>query len=405
MAKTYEEINEKIGKKEAVVVTAEEMIGIVEENGAKEAARKVDVVTTGTFGPMCSSGALINAGHTTPRMKIQKAWLNGVPACCGIAAIDMYIGATELPEDDPLNKVYPGRFEYGGGPVIEDLVRGKDVKLKAAAYGTDCYPRRELETLINLRDLNTAQLLNPRNGYQNYNVAVNAFGRKPIYTYMGILRPKMANANYCSAGQLSPLLNDPEYRTIGIGTRIFLGGATGYVFYHGTQHNPGEERTAAGVPMGGAGTIAVTGDLKKMSAEYLRGVSITGYGASLAVGIGIPIPILDEDMARFTAVRDSDIFAPVVDYSRNYGLNEGGPLAHVSYEELRSGSISVNGKKTKTSALSSYAKARKIAEILKQRIASGGFLLGKPVELLPGPESGAAFKPLAFREVKKNQRV
>ena len=314
-------------------------------------------------------------------------------------------GATELPEDDPLNKVYPGRFEYGGGHVIEDLVRGKDVKLKAAAYGTDCYPRRELETLINLRDLNTAQLLNPRNGYQNYNVAVNAFGRKPIYTYMGILRPKMANANYCSAGQLSPLLNDPEYRTIGIGTRIFLGGATGYVFYHGTQHNPGEERTAAGVPRGGAGTIAVTGDLKKMSAEYLRGVSITGYGASLAVGIGIPIPILDEDMARFTAVRDSGIFAPVVDYSRNYGLNEGGPLAHVSYEELRSGSISVNGKKTKTSALSSYAKARQIAETLKQRIASGGFLLGKPVELLPGPESGMELRPLAIREVNKNQRV
>jgi len=379
------------------VVTAEEMIDIVEDKGAAEAAKKIDVVTTGTFGPMCSSSALLNIGHTTPRMKIQKAWLNGVPAYCGVAAIDMYIGATEVPEEDPLNKVFPGKFAYGGGHVIEDLVSGKDIKLIARAYGTDCYPRKEIETLLNIKDLNNATLLNPRNSYQNYNVAVNVRKKRPIYTYMGILLPNIGNANYCSAGQLSPLLNDPHYRTIGIGTRIFLGGGVGYIFYYGTQHHPKAARTEGGVPTGGAGTIAVIGDMKNMSIDFLRGASITGYGTSLTVGIGVPIPVLDEEMARYTAVKDSEILAPVVDYSEDYPGNQGEPLGLVSYGQLRSGSIRLNEKEIKTSSLSSYAKAKEIAETLKKWIASGNFSLGKPVETLPGVESGVEFKPLVER--------
>ncbi|MCP4602987.1 MAG: hypothetical protein GY847_21135 [Proteobacteria bacterium] len=398
--KTYEEINDKIRKKQAVVVTAEEMIDIVENQGTKEAARRVDVVTTGTFGPMCSSGALINVGHSTPKIKITKATLNGVPAYAGLAAVDLYIGATELKEDDPENKAFPGEFNYGGGHVIEDMVSGNDVALKAKAYGTDCYPRKEIETLINLSDINEAILLNPRNGYQNYNVAVNVNQTRPIYTYLGVLRPKMANACFCSAGQLSPLLNDPYYRTIGIGTRIFLGGGTGYVYYSGTQHNPGVPRTQDGIPKGGAGTLAVTGDLKNMSAEYLRGCSITGYGTSLSVGIGVPIPILDEEMARFTAVKDSDIVAPIVDYSENYPNNVGEPLGFVSYAKLRSGQIEIQGRKVRTAGLSSYSKARQIAGDLKKWIEAGEFLLGKSVDPLPGVDSGVKFKGLGTRPPK-----
>ncbi len=106
-----------------------------------EAARQVDVVTTGTFAPMCSSGAFINFGHSVPTIKASRVWLNKVPAYAGVAAVDCYLGATETCEDDPLNKVYPGEFNYGGGHVIQDLVAGKKVHLKATAYGTDCYPK------------------------------------------------------------------------------------------------------------------------------------------------------------------------------------------------------------------------------------------------------------------------
>jgi uncharacterized protein (DUF39 family) len=404
MAKTYDEINEKIRNRKAVVVTAEEMIDIVGEKGASAAAEQVDVVTTGTFGPMCSSGAVLNAGHTAPKMKIQKAWLNDVPAYSGIAAVDLFIGATEMPESDPLNKVFPGEFRYGGAHVIEDLVRGRDVELRAVAYGTDCYPRRQLETMINIEDLNHATLLNPRNCYQNYNVAVNASKKKPIYTYLGVCRPRMANANYCSAGQLSPLLNDPHYRTIGIGTRIFLGGGTGYVYWQGTQHDPSGQRTEGGVPMGGAGTLGVTGDLKGMRPEYLRGVSITGYGVSLAVGIGVPIPILDEQMARFTAVKDSEILAPVIDYGEDYPEANGKVLGHVNYADLRSGTITLGDRRIRTASLSSYSKAREIARELKEWIDEGRFLLSTPVQPLPGADSGVSFKPLTIRPPARPSR-
>jgi len=397
LPKTYEEINEKIKSGQVVVVTAEEMIDVVEEEGPAQAAQKVDVVTTGTFGPMCSSGAFLNFGHSNPRMKVQKAWLNDVPAYAGLAAVDIYIGATEMAEHDPLNRDHPGDFRYGGGHVIQELIAGQDVRLQAISYGTDCYPRKELDTWINIADLNECILCNPRNAYQNYNVAVNLDPERDIYTYMGVLKADLGNANYCSAGQLSPLLNDPYYRTIGIGTRIFLGGAPGYVFWQGTQHNPTVARTEKGVPKGGAGTLSVVGDMKQMSPEWVVGVSMYGYGVSLQVGLGVAIPVLDEEMARFTGVKDEDIVAPIVDYSRNYPYSEGGPLGYVNYQELKSGQITVNGKDVPTGSLSGYPKAREIAEILKDWIETGHLLLSEPVQLLPSADSGLTFKPLIER--------
>jgi uncharacterized protein (DUF39 family) len=225
--KTIKEINERIKAGKVVVVTAEEMTGIVRKKGAAKAAREIDVVTTGTFSPMCSSGAFINFGHTKPAIKAAKVWLNDVPAYAGLAAVDIYVGATEPAEDDPLNGVHPGQFKYGGGHVIQDLVAGKAIRLRATAYGTDCYPNRRINKRVKLSDLPNAVLLNPRNAYQNYNCAIN-LSNKTIYTYMGVLKPRAGNANYSTSGQLSPLLNDPYYLTMGLGTRIFLGGAKGY---------------------------------------------------------------------------------------------------------------------------------------------------------------------------------
>lgn len=380
--KTYSQINEKIKSGNVVVVTAEEMIGIVREAGEVEAARRVDVVTTGTFSPMCSSGAFINFGHSTPTIKASRVWLNNVPAYAGLAAVDCYIGATEPCEDDPLNKAYPGEFNYGGGHVIQDLVAGRKVYLKATAYGTACYPNRAVEKEIHLKTLPGATLCNPRNGYQNYNCAVNLTDRI-VYTYMGALKPKAGNANYCSAGQLSPLFNDPFYRTIGLGTRIFLGGGTGYVTWQGTQHNPAAKRTEKGVPLTPAGTLWVMGDLKQMSPDWIRGVSILGYGCSLAVGLGIPIPILNEEMARFTSISDEDIFTRVVDYGRDYPNNISKTYGTVSYAELKSGSIKVKGRRVPTVPLSSVVKAREIAAILKEWIQNGEFTLGEPQFTLP----------------------
>ncbi|MBU2614994.1 MAG: homocysteine biosynthesis protein, partial [Elusimicrobia bacterium] len=135
MSKTIDEINEKIKKGQAVIVTAEEMIDIVEQKGAAKAAQEVDVVTTGTFGPMCSSGMYLNLGHSKPRIKIGggSCYLNDVPAYCGFAAVDIYLGCTQTPDFDPRNADYPGDFRYGGGHVIEEFVAGKDIRLVAMA--------------------------------------------------------------------------------------------------------------------------------------------------------------------------------------------------------------------------------------------------------------------------------
>lgn len=393
--KTIKEINEKIKKGECVAVTAEEIIDLVEKKGVKKTAQEVDVVTTGTFGPMCSSGAYFNVGHSKPRIKIGggSCKLNDVPCYTGFAAVDIFLGATAIPDDDPRNKVFPGEFKYGGGHIIQELAAGKHVRLEASAYGTDCYPNKKVETNISLKDLNEAVLFNIRNCYQNYNVAVN-LSDKTIYTYMGMLKPNLGNANYCSAGQLSPLLKDPYYRTIGVGTKIFLGGGVGFVAWQGTQHNPAVKRKSNGVPQAPAGTLAVIGDLKQMKSKWLVGTSMIGYGVTLIVGIGVPIPVLDEEVVKSAAIRDEEIYTQVVDYSQAYPQCVPGSLAEVNYAQLKSGKITVQGKEIPTGSLSSYSKAREIAEELKNWIKKGDFLLSEPVQPLPGVESGYTFKPL-----------
>ncbi len=380
--KTVAEINDKIRSGKVVVATAEEIIDIVKSHGAAEAARRVDVVTTGTFAPMCSSGAFINFGHGKPTIKASKVWLNNVPAYGGLAAVDCYLGATETCEDDPLNKVWPGEFNYGGGHVIQDLLSGKKVYLRAEGYGTDCYPSRKMEKEITLKSLPMATLCSPRNGYQNYNCAVN-LSKKTIYTYMGTLKPNAANANYCSAGQLSPLFNDPLYRTIGLGTRIFLGGGVGYVTWHGSQHNPKVKRTDRGMPMSPAGTLWVMGDLKQMSPRWLMGVSIRGYGCSLSVGLGVPIPMLDEQIAETCGTSDAELFTQIVDYSSDYPNGTGKTLGRVSYAQLKSGSIELKGQAVPTVPLSSVVRAREIADTLKQWIVNGSFFLTEAQMPLP----------------------
>ncbi len=372
--RSIEEINEKIRKGDAQVLTAEEMKKLVESSGIEVAFKEVDVVTTGTFGAMCSSGAVINIGHSDPPIKIDHAWLNDVEVCHPGAAVDLFIGATNMSEKQP--------YEYGGGHIIEDLVAGREVELRANAYGTDCYPRTSIKTTLTSDDLNQFYLINFRNCYQRYNCAVNS-SDEIIYTYMSKLLPRFRNATFSGAGELNPLMNDPDYETIGMGTRIFLGGGQGYVIGEGTQHSPKNLN----------GTLMVKGDAKQMSSEFLRGASFKGYGTSLYVGLGIPIPILNLGLAKKTAIRDSEILTDVVDYS--VPRRDRPKFGQVSYKELKSGSINVNGKKVRVSSLSSIKMAKKVSATLKSWIEEGTFTLTPPIERLP---NSTVFKPMRQTE-------
>ena len=376
MSKTYQEINEKIKSGKAVVLTAEEVSELSRTASPKEIAQKVDVVTTGTFGAMCSSGAFLNFGHASPPIRMEKITLNGVQVCGGLAAVDTYIGATET---------HPENESYGGAHLIEALVRGEEITLEAWGKGTDCYPRKHIQTQISKHTINEAILYNPRNAYQNYCVATNST-KQIKHTYMGTLLPCFGNASYSTAGELSPLLNDPECRTIGVGTRIFLCGTQGYVSWNGTQFHSTKETNAFDIPTSNARTLAVIGNLKDMSADFLRAAYYEKYGNSLFVGIGIPIPILDEDLARRVSVRNEQIETTIVDYGNNNAV-----LGKTNYAELQSGTILLNGKNVRTAPVASLSKAREIAETVKKWIQTGAFILTEPVAQMP---TGTSLKGL-----------
>lgn len=382
--KTIAEINEKIKNNDAVVVSAEEMIKIIEDIGSKNASKEVDVVTTGTFGAMCSSGVFLNFGHSDPPIKMIKTYLNGVEAYSGIAAVDAYLGATQPNSDDDID------INYGGAHVIEDLISKKEITLKAEGYTTDCYPRKKVSTTITIEDLNQAIMLNPRNCYQTYTAATNSTEEK-LHTYMGTLLPELGNINYSGAGQLNPLQNDyniatKSYNTIGVGTKIFLGGAEGYIIGEGTQHSPDNK----------FGTIMIKGDLKEMNNKYIRAATIPKYGPSLFVGMGVPIPVLNEDIAKSCAIKDEDIEIPIVDYGVQ--RRDRPTIGKTNYKELRTGEITtklnIDGEITeetiKTASVSSYKKSREIAEELKKWILKGDFLLTERVN----PLSYASPKPM-----------
>ncbi len=380
--KTIQEINQKIKNGDAVVLTADEMTSIVAQKGTQKAAEEIDVVTTGTFGAMCSSGAFLNFGHSDPPIKMSKTFLNGVEAYSGLAAVDAYLGATQPSQNPEIG------LDYGGSHVIEDLIRGKEVELVADAYGTDCYPLKRVETSISLDKINQATMINPRNCYQNYAVAINSTD-ETLYTYMGTLLPNMGNITYSSAGTLSPLINDPYFQTIGMGTKIFLCGAEGYIVSEGTQHSTDAERRN-GIPVGAAGTLMLQGDMKKMDANYVRGATMPKYGPTLYVGAGIPIPILNEDIAARTAISDEQIVCKIIDYG--VPRRSRPVVRETNYQELKTGKIEIDGVEIPTSPLSSYKLAKMVSEELKDWIEKGDFLLTNPVK--PLPNKGHVVNPL-----------
>ena len=381
--KTFEEVNEKIRAGNVVVVTAEELIGRVAERGVSKTAQEVDVVTTATFGPMCSSGAFLNFGHSEPPIRMGHITLNDVEAYGGLAAVDTYIGATQPSETQGI--------EYGGAHVIEDLIAGKTIKLHATSPGTDCYPRKEIETEISLDTINQAYMYSPRNVYQNYPAATNS-SKRVIQTYMGTLLPNHGNITYTTSGELSPLLKDPQLRTIGQGTRIFFGGGVGYVAWEGSQFVLNHAELDNGDTWNAGATLALIGDLRGMSTKYIRGATYSGYGTTMLVGMGIPIPVLDEELCAQLAATNAHLHTYIQDYSQPTRNRE--KLQRVSYAELRSGSVQFNGHSVTTAPLSSLKIAREIADILKQWIAQGTFELQEPIASLP---KDRVFKPLNIK--------
>ncbi|MEM8603346.1 MAG: homocysteine biosynthesis protein [Cyanobacteria bacterium P01_H01_bin.121] len=370
--RTVAEINDKLSQQQATVWTIDHLKQQVGELGIDAVARQVDVVTTGTFEPFESAGAVLNLGHTDPPINISQCWLDDVPAYTGLGAVDLYIGAAQVAADPDV--------EQGGGHVIANCIAGKPIRLRAVGHVTDCYPRATLDTTIQQDSINQFYLFNPRGLHQNFIVGVNA-GSRLLHTYLGPLQPQLGNAVYANSGAISPLLNDPQLRLIGVGTRIFLGGGIGYVVGEGTQHFPLQKRLANQTPIGPAVTLALQGDAKQMNPRWVRGCYFRNYGASLMLGVGVALPILDAEVVARCAVPDSEIVAPIIDFSiprrvrPTFGL--------VNYAQLKSGQITIEGRSVRVAPLASLYLSQQVALELKQWLNQGKFLLTEPVAPIP----------------------
>ena len=342
------------------------------EAGVAAVTQEIDVVTTGTFEPMESSGAVLNLGHTDPPIRIRQCWLDGVAAYAGLGAVDLYLGAAQ-PAEDPDS-------ERGGGHIIADLIAGKSVHLRAIGQGTDCYPRAAFENTITRDTINQFYLFNPRNLYQNFIVGVNG-GEHPLYTYLGPLQPSLGNAVYVNPGAISPLFNDPNLQLIGIGTRIFLGGGIGYITGEGTQHFPLQKRLPNQTPVGPAATLGTIGDAKQMNSKWVRGCYFRNYGPSLMLGVGLALPVLNAEVVQFCAVRDEDLVAPVMDFAIPRRVRP--TFGMVTYAQLKSGRITIEGKTIRTAPLASIYFAEQVALELKAWIEADKFTLTEPVAPIP----------------------
>ncbi len=134
--------------------------------------------------------------------------------------------------------------------------------------------------------------------------------------------------------------------------------------------------------------------MKKASPEFFSAATFTKYGVSSFVGVGIAIPVLDEDLAQTLALSDADIEATIFDYGVQRRSRPA--LGRVNYAQLRTGEIEVEGKKVPTGPISSLNVARRIAAELKRWVAEERFTLVEPLEQLPQPGT-QGFKPLEIR--------
>ena len=386
--RTIAEINDKINSGHIVVWTVAQLKEKLKDISIKEAFKTVDIICTGTFEPMESSGAMINLGHTDPPIKIRQCWLDGVPAYAGFGAVDIYLGATMMVDNSDTSEIDNRQnlsyLERGGGHVIEDLIAGKNVNLKALGQVTDCYPRASFETTINKEKINQFYLYNPRNLYQNFIVVVNS-GDRLLYTYLGPLQPRLGNAVYSNTGAISPLLNDPDLDLIGIGTKVFLGGTIGYIAYEGTQHFPLQKRLPNRTPIGPASTLALIGNAKEMNPYWVRGCYFKNYGSSLMLGVGIPFPVLTEDVIVKCSVKDKDIVAPVMDFSIPRRIRP--TFGLVSYAQLKTGKMTIDGKTVRVAPLASFKRSLEVAELLKQWIENKQFTLSESVAKITSDRS------------------
>ena len=294
VGKEFSEILERIERSEAVVLTAEEVSRLVEDED-RSSLEEVDVVTTATRAVMSGTYAILSFPVAEPGsfQRARNVWLNGISAQVGpcpnenLGLLDLIVFGTACSRDRP---------DYGGGHLFRDLVEGKTIQVEVQTDEGGL-----LQAEAGLEDMPQARMFGSRHAFKNYSAFVNPGSRsvRTIFHARGF-EPHCQGATFSGCGQINPLKCDPLLETIGIGTRILLNGAEGYVLGTGTRSSRDKPN------------LSGFADMHHMTAEYMGGF-VTGLGPECICSLAVPIPVTSPTILEEIARRDREIALPVND--------------------------------------------------------------------------------------------
>ncbi|MHC1605155.1 MAG: methanogenesis marker 16 metalloprotein [Candidatus Methanofastidiosia archaeon] len=309
--KNVEEINEKIRRGEAVVYTAEELKQVLRE-GKRITPGDVDVVTTGTCGIMSGTAAILSIPVAERRRfgKADKLFLNDVMAFPGpcpnesLGIVDAVVYGTSYANN-----------EYGGGHLFRDMAEGKKIGVRVEA------DNKIFEKEVTMSDMGFARMVTTRTSCKNYVGFLNSEKHefKSIFSVTGLKGPyKELSVSGC--GEINPLENDPLFGIIGVGTKILVNGAVGYVMGEGTRSNREKPN------------LSVYADMKRMEARYMGGFK-TSKGPECITSIAVPLPVTEKTISDL-CIMDEGIKLPIAE------IHDRVPFAYDNYASIWQGTDS-----------------------------------------------------------------
>jgi putative methanogenesis marker 16 metalloprotein len=305
--RTVAEINDKVERGEAVVMTAVELCNRVRD-GEDVEFEDVDVITSATCGVMSGTFAVLSF-QVAERDEFERAsevFLNGVPAFTGpcpnerLGIVDVMVYGTSRRDN-----------RYGGGHLFRDLVSHEEIEVVV-----ETVDGRRIETTTTLKEIPFAKLCSTRNVFKNYYAFVNAQENEVTSIFsVGKFEGACKELTFSGCGELNPLEKDPVMDVIGIGTKILMNGAVGFVIGEGTRSSP-EKPNLMGIA-----------DMHGMLPQYLGGFR-TSAGPETWTSWAVPIPVLNEHVLENAKKLDEEIKLGVHD------VHNRRPLGEITYADV-----------------------------------------------------------------------
>jgi putative methanogenesis marker 16 metalloprotein len=287
------EIKKKLEDGSAVVMTASELCDIV-RSGDKVSMDDVDVVTSATRALMSGTMAILSFKVTGKReyMRAVEAYIDDVPAIPGPAPNEN-LGWLDCVVMGTAKNTVDG--DYGGGHLFRNLVEGKEVEVRVKTI-----EGKEVISHTSLKDMPFARLVHSR-GVCALTVFTNP-SPKPMKTIFSVneFGGNFSEATFCGCGELTPIKKDPNFHTFGIGTKVLLNGAEGYIMGKGTLSSPKRFNFSG------------FADMHDMDPEYMGGFK-TSASPEVISSWAIPIPIVNEEVFKTACTTDDQIEIPIVD--------------------------------------------------------------------------------------------